>query len=116
MKNASELSSEIVAALSKTDGSKEAACRVLQDKLGHGFAQGLETLAAYCATDDGDASASDMEMGALIAARQIVRPVLQEKLQKRLDSMDDSKKKPAVPAANTRRVRKGGGLANGRVS
>lgn len=88
-----DIYSQIAHALLKTDGSRDAARAVLEEKLGIGGLQGLEILAAYAQSDEENLTATQAEMGALQAARQIVRPLLEQKLQRRLDAVDGSKKK-----------------------
>lgn len=115
METGLSLSSQIVAALLETDGSKEAAGRVLEEKLGAGLAQGLEVLSAYATSDDGDMTATEAEMGALMVARQVVRPIFEQKLQKRVDAVDGAKKKSAALNARALRSRKGAERGSGRA-
>lgn len=59
------------------------------DGVGAAFVEGLSELAAYAAAAMGDeAGAIDEEEAAVVASRRVVRPVLQAKLQARLDALD----------------------------
>jgi hypothetical protein len=73
-------------------------------------------LLAYADSEDEGQSAMDMELGALAAARQIVGPILEQKLQKRLDALDRGKKKPDVENAKGRSSRTGGAGGSGKAS
>ena len=84
---------EIAQALMKTDGSSEAARAVLVEKLGPGVMHGLEALIAYEQADEENLMAPAAEMEAVSVARQMVRPMLEQKLQRRVDALDASKKK-----------------------
>lgn len=91
------LCSGIAEALSQSDGSQEAAAAILVDKLGvHGL-QAMEILSAYEQSDETDLMAPEAEMAALVAARQIVRPLLEAKLQRRVETLDAAKKKRRAP-------------------
>lgn len=89
---------EIAAALTKTDGSSEAARAVLVEKLGPGVMYGLEALLAYEEADESNLMAPAAEMEAVSLARRMVRPMLEQKLQRQVDALDAAKKKllPAV--------------------
>ncbi|MCP4449799.1 MAG: hypothetical protein GY811_31375, partial [Myxococcales bacterium] len=53
------------------------------------LAKGIAELAAYAASElDDDESSLDAETEALDVARSVVRPVLEAKLQRRLDLLD----------------------------
>ena len=84
---------EIAAALTKTDGSSEAARAVLLDKLGPGVMHGLEALLTFEEADEKNLMAPAAEMEAVSVARRMVRPLLEPKLQRRVDALDASKKK-----------------------
>lgn len=85
---------EIAQALLKTDGSSKAAGAVLLEKLGPGVMHGLETLMAFDEADEENLMAPEAEMQAVSVARQLVRPLLEQKLQRRLDAVDAKKKGP----------------------
>jgi hypothetical protein len=85
-------------AFAKTDGSMKAVAEALTTKvstqatggsIAAAFAEGLVELSAYADKNLGDsATAVDAEADAIAASRRIVRPVLQAKLQARLDALD----------------------------
>lgn len=79
-----------------TGGSSAAIAAALEARLGPGFVQGLELLDTYANRDmvDGE-TAMDAEAEAVALSRQIVRPALQQRLQRRVDEVDKaaSKKK-----------------------
>lgn len=87
---------EIAEALLKTDGSSEAAGAVLLEKFGPGVMHGLEALIAFDEADEENLMAPAAEMEAVSVARRMVRPVLEQKLQRRVDALDRVQKK--VPA------------------
>jgi hypothetical protein len=98
MEKRAGISGEIAAALLKTDGSKEAAAAVLLEKLGPHVLEAVEILSAYEQSDETDLMAPEAEMAALDTARRIVRPLLEAKLQRRIEKLDASKKKPRAPS------------------
>ena len=77
-------------------GSSAAIAAALEARLGAGFVQGLELLDSYANQDmvDGQ-TAVDAEVEAIALSRQLVRPALQQRLQRRADVLDKgaSKKK-----------------------
>lgn len=81
-------------ALAKSDGSAKEVAKELATTLGFGVAvalvEGIAELVAYAGAALGDeASAIDAEEAAVVASRRMVRPVLQAKLQARLDALDE---------------------------
>ena len=98
MKTTEELSAKLLSvvreAFAKSDGSAKEVAKELGAVLGAGvgaaFVEGLWELAAYTAAATGEeAGAIDEEEAAIVAARRVVRPVLQAKLQARLDALDE---------------------------
>jgi hypothetical protein len=81
-------------AMAKSDGSAKGVAKELAVTLGAGVAaalvEGIAELACYAGAVLGDeASAIDAEEEAVVASRRMVRPVLQAKLQARLDALDE---------------------------
>jgi hypothetical protein len=81
-------------AFTQTDGSAKAvaesiSARLGVDPLGAAFALGVSELARYAATcwDEGD-SAVEAEEAALAISRRVVRPLLEAKLQSRINALD----------------------------
>ena len=87
-----------------TGGSSAAIAAALEARLGAGFVQGLESLDTYANQDmvDGE-MAMDAEAEAVALSRQLVRPALQQRLQRRVDVVDKGASKK-----NRRRVRSAG--------
>jgi hypothetical protein len=86
-----------------TGGSSAAIAAALEARLGTGFVEGLELLGTYAQRDmvDGE-TALDAEAEAVALSRQLMRPVLEKKLQRRVDELDQGtskKKRRRVPAA-----------------
>jgi hypothetical protein len=86
-----------------TGGSSAAIMAALEARLGTGFMQGLELLGAYAQEDmQDDETAMDAETQAVALSRQVVRPLLEKRLQRRVDKLDHStskKKQRRAPAA-----------------
>ena len=86
------------AAFAQTDGSAEAMAKAIAAQLASqpaamavaaALAEGFAELARYAAEEPGEAADSvDIEVEAIAAARRVVRPLLQAKLQQRLDALD----------------------------
>lgn len=86
------------AAFAQTDGSAQAMTEAIQVQLATqpagmavaaAFAEGLAELARYVAAEPAEtADAVDVEAEAVAASRRIVRPLLQAKLQARIDALD----------------------------
>ena len=88
-----------------TGGSSSAAiAAALEAKLGAGLLQGLELLGASAQQDmQDDETAMDAEAQAVTLSRQVVRPLLEKRLQRRVDKLDQStskKKRRRAPAAS----------------
>jgi len=102
MEKRADIYGQIAEALLKTDGSSKAAREVLLEKLGPGVMYGLEALLEYENADEENLMAPAAEMEAVSVARRMVRPMLEGKLQRRLDALDaldGSKKKTAARSA-----------------
>jgi hypothetical protein len=93
MANEKSIYDGLGAALQKTDGSSKAAYEVLLKHFGGGVLQGLEALAEFAASDETNMTAMSAEKAALSVSRRIVAPVLQEKLQSRVDAIEKGSKK-----------------------
>ena len=81
-------------AFARSDESARGVAKELATALGEGrgaaFVEGLSELAAYAGAAMGEeAGAIDEEEAAIVAARRVVRPVLQAKLQARLEALDE---------------------------
>lgn len=88
-----------VEAITQTDGSPEAIVSAIEQKVGSligpakpmamAFAAGLAELAQYAAaTLDETWTAVEFEQEAIAAARRVVRPLFEARLQQRLDALD----------------------------
>jgi len=84
-------------------GSSEQIRAALEAKLGVGGVQALELLSNYAQGEMGDdETASDAEMQALALSRQLVRPLLQTRMQRQIDKVESAtskKKQRRAPAA-----------------
>jgi hypothetical protein len=93
-------------AFAQTDGTAQAMTEAMRAQLrsqpaaiavAAAFAEGLAELARYASQEPGEtADAVDVEAEAVVVARRAVRPLLQAKLQARLDALDAK----AVAATN----------------
>ena len=98
MKNTEDSSAKWVGvvrgAFAKSDGSAKGVGKELAGSVGSGLAaalvEGIAELVAYAGAAWGDeANAIDAEEAAVVVSRRIVRPVLEAKLQARLDALDE---------------------------
>ncbi len=98
MKTTEDLSAKWIGvvreAFERSDGSAKGLAKELSTTLGSGLGaavvEGIAALAEYASVVLGDeASALDAEEEAVVSARRIVLPVLQTKLQARLDVLDE---------------------------
>jgi hypothetical protein len=87
----------VSASLTETDGSAKAVAAQIRerlggDQLGLAFALGVLELARYAASDwkEGDL-AVEAEQAAIAASRRVVGPLLEAKLQARIDALDDAR-------------------------
>lgn len=77
-----------------TGGSSTAIKAALEARLGSGFVQGLELLGGYAQEEmEDDETAMDAEAQAVSLSRQVVRPLLEKRLQRRVDKLDQSTSK-----------------------
>ena len=96
----SELLKVASAAFAQTDGSAPAVTEAIRAHwatqpagltVALAFAAGLTELTRYAAQEPGEtADAVDVESEAIAVSRRVVRPLLQAKLQGRLDALDAS--------------------------
>ena len=97
---------EVIREVAMTMGgtSSAAVMAALEARLGAGLVQGLELLSAYAQQDmQDDETAMDAEAQAVTLSRQVVRPLLEKRLQRRVDKLDQStskKKRRRAPAAS----------------
>lgn len=97
---------EVIREVAMTTGgtSSAAVMAALEARLGAGLVQGLELLSAYAQQDmQDDETAMDAEAQAVTLSRQVVRPLLEKRLQRRVDKLDQStskKKRRRAPAAS----------------
>ena len=85
-----------------TGGSSTEFRAALEAKFGSGFVQALEVLGAYAQSDmDDGETALDAESQAVTLSRQVVRPLLENRLQGQIDKVDraSAKKKRRAPRA-----------------
>jgi hypothetical protein len=96
---------EVIREVAMTTGGSSAAVKAaLEARLGAGFLQGIELLGAYAQQDlQDDETAIDAESQAVALSRQVVRPLLEKRLQRAVDKVDQStakKKRRRAPAAS----------------
>ena len=87
---------EVIREVAMTTGgtSSAAVMAALEARLGAGLVQGLELLSAYAQQDmQDDETAMDAEGQAVALSRQVVRPLLEKRLQRRVDKLDQSTSK-----------------------
>jgi len=86
-----------------TGGSSAEIKAALEAKLGVGGLQALELLSSYAQGEmDDDETASEAEMQAVALSRQLVRPLLEKRMQHQIDKVDKAtakKKQRRAPAA-----------------